>query len=95
MKVWRRLNKWMWWRGISWRDLIYASFALGMVLAVAVILLAVLIGCAPKKVEEPRYEAALYDAEFLEEDLEDLPEADTGKAPEAQVHDRGESHEDH
>lgn len=80
MNAWRRLKKWLWWKGISWRDIIYASFALGMIIAVAVTLLAILISCAPKKVEEPRYEAALYDAEFSEEDLEGLPEADTGKA---------------
>jgi hypothetical protein len=60
-----------------------------------VILLAVLIGCAPKKVEEPRYEAALYDVEFSEEELDDLPEADTGKSPETELLDRSENHEDY
>tara|TARA_A100001011_G_scaffold382857_1_gene453313 strand:+ start:616 stop:876 length:261 start_codon:yes stop_codon:yes gene_type:complete len=82
MKAWRRFKKWMWWRGISWRDLCYAAFAMGMMLAVIVIFGAILLGCAPKQVEEPRYTSTLYEVEFPEEDLDDLPEADTGEAAE-------------
>ena len=93
MKAWRRLKKWMWWKGISWRDIIYALSALGMIIAVAVTLLVILVSCAPKNIEEPRYEAVLYDAEFSEEDLEGLPEADTGQHTETP--DRSENHENH
>ena len=55
---------------------------MGMILSVIVLLGAVLMGCAPKQVEEPRYASTLYEVEFPEEELDDLPEADTGEATE-------------
>jgi hypothetical protein len=33
MNIVRKINDWMDWRGISWKDLFYAGFALGTLLA--------------------------------------------------------------
>ena len=38
MKLWNKLNHWLDWRGIRWRDIISASLALGTIVGLVIML---------------------------------------------------------